>query len=62
MDTSLHFSVKTNAKPPVPNPYSYGSYDDNKASEDYAEQLKSTSYATKANEQITISRRKFHDL
>ena len=62
VDTSLHFSVKTNAKPPFPNPYSNGSYNENQNEEDYAEQLKSTTYATKANEQITISRRKFHDL
>lgn len=62
VDTSLHFSVKTNAKPPLPNPYSNGSYNENQNEEDYAEQLKSTTYATKANEQITISRRKFHDL
>jgi uncharacterized protein YbaP (TraB family) len=62
VDTSLHFSVKTSAKPPVSNPYSYDSYNENDNEKAYAEQLKSTTYATKANEQITISRRKFHDL
>ncbi|WP_282042359.1 TraB/GumN family protein [Winogradskyella flava] len=62
VDTSLHFSVQTNAKPPVPNPYGYGSYNNNKEAKDYVEKSKSTTYSTKANEQISISRKKFHDL
>ena len=62
VDTSLHFSVKTNAKAPVPNPYSYGGYNDSKDHKDYKENIKSTTYSTKANEKVIISRRKFHDL
>jgi uncharacterized protein YbaP (TraB family)/uncharacterized protein YrzB (UPF0473 family) len=62
VDTALHFTVKTNTIAPVPNPHVHGSYNDNKDDNDYAEQLKLTTYATKANEKITISRRKFHDL
>lgn len=63
IDTSLHFSVLTNAKAPIPNPYGYGSYNSNgKDDKDYEEKTKSTTYATKANEQIEISRQKFHDL
>ncbi|WP_296383593.1 TraB/GumN family protein [Winogradskyella sp.] len=61
IDTSLHFSVKTNAKAPIPNPYGYG-YNDSKDDKDYEEKSKETVYSTKANEQITVSRRKFHDL
>jgi len=59
-DTSLHFSVNTNTKAPAPNPYGYGGY--NKDAKAYEENVKSTTYATKANEQINISRKKFHDL
>ncbi|MBV7270113.1 TraB/GumN family protein [Winogradskyella luteola] len=61
VDTSLHFSVQTNAKAPIPNPYGYGSYN-NKDAKDYEEKTKSTTYATKSNEQIEVSRVKFHDL
>lgn len=61
VDTSLHFSVNTNAKAPIPNPYGYGSYNNNDE-KDYEEKTKSTTYSTKANEQILISRQKFHDL
>lgn len=62
VDTSLHFSVRTNAKAPIPNPYGYGSYGNSKDDKDYEEKTKSTTYATNANEQIEISRMKFHDL
>ncbi len=60
IDTSLHFSVKTNAAAPIAN--GYGGYGGNKDDKDYEEKMKSTTYSTKANEQISISRRKFHDL
>jgi uncharacterized protein YbaP (TraB family) len=62
VDTSLHFSVNTNAIPPMPNPYGYGLYNDSSDEKDYEEKTTNTTYATKANEQITISRQKFHDL
>jgi uncharacterized protein YbaP (TraB family)/uncharacterized protein YrzB (UPF0473 family) len=62
VDTSLHFSVKTNAKSPIPSPYGYGGYGSNKDDKDYEEKTKSTTYATKANEKINVSRKKFHDL
>ncbi|MEO1030139.1 MAG: TraB/GumN family protein [Bacteroidota bacterium] len=62
IDTTLHFSVLTNAKAPIPNPYGYGMYGNNNDTKDYEEQTKSTIYGTKANEQIEISRTKFHDL
>ena len=63
VDTSLHFSVMTNAKAPLPNPYGYGSYNSNsKDDKDYEEKKKNTTYTTKANEQIVIKRLKFHDL
>jgi len=60
IDTSLHFSVRTNAKAPIPNPYGYS----NKGKDDkeYEEKTKQTVYSTNANEQIAISRIKFHDL
>lgn len=61
IDTSLHFSVKTNAKAPTPNPYNYGP-NDGKDAKDYEEKTKQTVYSTNANEQIAISRIKFHDL
>lgn len=62
VDTSLHFTVNTNAKAPIPSPYGYGSYNTNKDTKDYEEKTKATTYSTKANEQILISRQKFHDL
>ena len=62
VDTTLHFSVYTNAKAPMPNPYGYGYYGSNKDEKDYQEKSKTTSYSTKANEKIEISRKKFHDL
>lgn len=58
IDTSLHFSVVTNTKPILNN---YNSYSDKKQ-KDYDYQLKQTTYFSKANEQISISRTKFHDL
>jgi len=61
-DTSLHFTVNTVAKSPLPNPYGYGYYGSNKDDKDYEEKTKSTTYSTKANEQIEITRTKFHDL
>ncbi|WP_400075943.1 TraB/GumN family protein [Winogradskyella sp. R77965] len=61
IDTSLHFSVSTNAKPPMPNPY--GSYGyNNKDDKDYEEKTKQAIYSTSANEQISVTRTKFHDL
>jgi uncharacterized protein YbaP (TraB family)/uncharacterized protein YrzB (UPF0473 family) len=62
VDTSLHFSVNTNTKAPTPNPYSYGMYGNNSDDKEYEEKIKSTTYSTTANEQIEISRKKFHDL
>ncbi|GAB4154221.1 MAG: hypothetical protein Tsb0033_01890 [Winogradskyella sp.] len=62
VDTSLHFTVNTNTKAPTPNPYGYGMYGNNKDAKDYEEESKSTTYSTKANEQIEITRTKFHDL
>lgn len=62
VDTSLHFTVNTNTKSPIPNPYGYGMYGKNKDAKDYEEKSKSTTYSTKANEQIEITRTKFHDL
>ncbi|MDP5082096.1 MAG: TraB/GumN family protein [Winogradskyella sp.] len=62
VDTVLHFSVTTNAITPIPNPYGSDIYKEGNAYKSYAEVLKSTKYTTKANEQISISRQKFHDL
>jgi len=59
VDTSLHFSVRTNAKAPTPNPYSSNGY---QKAKDYEQTIKETSYSTHANEQIMVSRTKFHDL
>ena len=61
IDTSLHFSVRTNAKAPAPNPYNSYGYN-NKDAKDYEEKTKQTIYSTNANEQISITRTKFHDL
>ncbi|WP_296315949.1 TraB/GumN family protein [Winogradskyella sp. UBA3174] len=58
-DTSLHFSVNTSAKQPMPNFYGYN---DAKEAKDYEQNEKKTTYATKANEQIFVTRKKFHDL
>ncbi len=59
IDTALYFSVRTNAKAPVANPYGYGTTKDAK---DFEENTKQTVYSTNANEQISVSRQKFHDL
>ncbi|WP_417876122.1 TraB/GumN family protein [Winogradskyella sediminis] len=59
-DTSLHFSVKTNGKAPLPNPYNYN-YNGKKA-KDYEQTINETVYSTNANEEISVSRTKFHDL
>ena len=61
IDTTLYFSVNTNAKAPSPNPYGYN-YNSNNKPKDYERTLKETTYSTNANEQISISRTKFHDL
>ena len=61
MDTSLHFSVRTNAKAPSPNPYNYN-YNGSQKPKNYEQTLKEITYSTQANEQIIISRTKFHDL
>lgn len=61
VDTSLHFSVRTNAKAPAPNPYNQNQNGRQKP-KDYEQTLKETVYSTPANEQILVSRTKFHDL
>ncbi|WP_178986305.1 TraB/GumN family protein [Winogradskyella helgolandensis] len=61
IDTSLHFSVNTNGKAPLPNPYNYN-YNGGKKAKDYEQTIDETVYSTYANEQITVSRTKFHDL
>ncbi|QNK76728.1 TraB/GumN family protein [Winogradskyella sp. PAMC22761] len=58
-DTSLHFSVNTNGKAPLPNPYNYNG---NTKLKDYEQTINETVYSTNANEQIAIYRTKFHDL
>ena len=57
-DTSLHFSVHTNAKAALPNPYN----NSGQKPKNYEQTLKETTYSTNTNEQITVSRTKFHDL
>ncbi|WP_282070104.1 TraB/GumN family protein [Olleya namhaensis] len=57
IDTSLHFSVITNTK--ASPPYDYYSYSKPK---DYEEKTKRTTYYSKSNEQVFITRLKFHDL
>ncbi|WP_299108013.1 TraB/GumN family protein [uncultured Winogradskyella sp.] len=61
IDTTLHFSVNTNSKAPAPNPYGYG-YNTGKKDKDYERKVNETTYSTHANEQIAVSRTKFHDL
>ncbi|EPR72281.1 hypothetical protein ADIWIN_2781 [Winogradskyella psychrotolerans RS-3] len=61
IDTSLHFSVNTNGKAPLPNPYNYN-YNGGKKAKDYEQTISEAVYSTYANEQISISRTKFHDL
>ncbi|OEK06175.1 polysaccharide biosynthesis protein GumN [Flavivirga aquatica] len=55
-DTSLYFSVNTNTKPIYIPSYT------NRQKKTYDETNKETFYRTKANEQIYITRKKYHDL
>lgn len=58
-DTSLHFTVNSPVKSPLPfNQF----YNNNQRKKPYDETIKNTTYTTKANEQVTIRRTKFHDL
>ena len=57
-DTSLHFTVLTNTKPVISG---YNRYNRKKKKE-YQAETKQASYYSKANEQIFVSRTKFHDL
>lgn len=57
IDTSLYFSVVTNTKPVV---ISY-SRNNRQKTKDYEAITKQTSYYSKANEQISVIRTKFHD-
>ena len=57
IDTSLHFTVVTNAK----NSGS-GRYYGRKKEKKYQKSIKRTIYSTKTNEQIDIVRTKYHDL
>ncbi len=57
IDTSLHFSVYTNAKKPMASRY-YG----RKKEKPYQQKIKRTTYSSKTNEQIEIVRTKYHDL
>lgn len=57
-DTSLHFTVLTNTKPVVSR---YNNYN-RKKQKDYQAETKQASYYSKANEQVFVSRTKFHDL
>ncbi len=59
VDTTLHFSVKTNGKASTPNPYEYNGRQKLK---DYEQVITETTYSTPTNEQIMVSRTKFHDL
>ena len=57
IDTSLYFSVKTNTKTLPPRGNSY-----EKSKKDYLEKEVKTTYYSKANEQIYVSKLKYHDL
>lgn len=57
-DTSLYFTVLTNTKPVIPR---YNRYKNNNK-KDYEENTKQATYYSKANEQISVIRTKFHDL
>ncbi len=59
IDTSLHFSVFTNAKQPETSA-SYGRYKSKKKS--YDEDKKFITYSSKSNERIYVKRLKYHDL
>lgn len=56
-DTSLYFTTNSPVKAPLP----YVSYK-NKNKKRYQEIIKKTTYTSKANQQISITRTKFHDL
>ncbi len=56
-DTSLYFTTKSPIKPPLP----YKLYQ-HKRKKPYEEIVKSTSYTSKSNQQISVTRTKFHDL
>lgn len=58
-DTSLHFSVKTNIKPPMSF---ITNYQKNNTSKSYEPKTSKAQYVSKANELIDIKREKFHDL
>ncbi|GAL89197.1 hypothetical protein JCM19538_2860 [Jejuia pallidilutea] len=58
-DTSLYFTVKSPIKAPLPYNEFYNNY---KRKKPYDETEKITTYTTKANEQVTVKRTKFHDL
>jgi len=58
-DTSLYFTVSSPVKAPLPYNEFYNNY---KRKKPYDENEKNTTYTTKANEQITVKRVKFHDL
>lgn len=60
VDTSLHFSVLTNAKPPGNTGRSYGRYRSDKKS--YDQEKKYITYTSKSNEKIYVRRIKYHDL
>ena len=60
IDTSLHFSVRTNAKSSISSPYDNSN--NGKNDKAYEEKSRQTVYSTNSNEQIAISRTKFHDL
>lgn len=57
-DTSLHFTVKSPVRMPIPN-IGYGM---NKQEKSYHRKEKSTNYIALTNEQIEVKRIKFHDL
>ncbi|WP_299883891.1 TraB/GumN family protein [uncultured Lacinutrix sp.] len=57
-DTSLHFTVLTNTKPIGSSYYNYR----RKKAKTYEAENKTTTYFSKANERVFVSRTKFHDL
>jgi uncharacterized protein YbaP (TraB family) len=60
IDTSLHFSVLTNAKQPAFS-QSYGSrYNSDR--KEYEQQKKYITYTSKSNERVSVRRVKYHDL
>ncbi|MEW4922461.1 TraB/GumN family protein [Algibacter sp. 2305UL17-15] len=59
IDTSLSFTVNSPTKAPLQY---RGRYNANREKKPYDQSVKSTTYTTKANEQISIKRTKYHDL